>query len=213
MVDYFADLFYQICRGCRKDRSCRKVAGFCGFGNDRKHFREDDRGLLEREMDELRPRAIETTADFVGQQKLSFIEELLDAPRHGFSADVVGASRIAKDGSKSTRASNLEWGRSAEHSRACAGDHYDARDFPRGGERKNQVTGNDNGGCGKDGFEIPLNFHANRGLACARNASQNVSDIEGRLRSGAERLLARLREGRGGSFRSHVDGVGCAGAG
>src|SRR2546429_6337977 len=32
------------------------------------------------------------------------------------------------------------------------------------------------------------------------------------LRSRTERLLAGLREGRSGSFRSHVDGVGCAGA-
>src|SRR5256884_6061470 len=57
-----------------------------------------------------------------------------------------------------------------------------------------------------------LNLRANRGLACARNASQKASDIEGRLRSRTERLFAGLREGRSGSFRSHVDGVGCAGA-
>src|SRR2546429_2149353 len=57
-----------------------------------------------------------------------------------------------------------------------------------------------------------LNLRANRWLACARNASQKASDIEGRLRSRTERLLAGLREGRSGSFRSHVDGVGCAGA-
>src|SRR5947199_10755551 len=108
---------------------------------------------------------MESTADLVGQQKRFFVEELLEAPRHGCSADVVGTSRIANDGSKSARASNLEWGRSADHGRACAGDHYDARNFRGGGERKNYVPGNDEGRRRTDDFALRRTLRARRGLA------------------------------------------------
>src|SRR5689334_6096616 len=126
---HFLDLFNQAYRPRCQNRLRRRVTGFCGFRNDGKHFGKDDRGLFASAIDELGPSAIKGAADFIGQQKLFFVQDFLEAARHGFPADVVGASGIANDGPKTASARHAARRSSSQNGRASSGNHDQAGDF------------------------------------------------------------------------------------
>ncbi len=152
LVDHLSDLSQQSNRCDCQYVACRRVTGFRSFCDDRKYLGKHNGGLLARESDELHPGAAKSTADFVGQRKFFLVQELLEAASYGYSADVIGASCIANNRSKPTRARYIQRRSPPKNRGARSSDHHQAGDFSRSGKGEDQVTGDDNRGVEKAGF-------------------------------------------------------------